>query len=162
MYLCLTFPGIRDQFCKTTSRVCWTGWLHDLAPTSPDVSLFLLEVAELKPSTPAYSAWAIPLLAGSLANAIPTPSHDIWLRVTPPLLCPILVIFAGHSCGPYASIQIEEVLNPLFPVFLCPSLFARSARSLRCCWLVFDVDLSCCCMGCDVLQCYHSGNSGIE
>eukprot|EP00884_Botryococcus_braunii_P002533 jgi/Botrbrau1/12280/Bobra.0323s0020.1 len=55
-------------------------WMYDLAPTSPDVASFLLEIAGIGPPSAAYSAWALPLLAGALANAVPTPSHETWLK----------------------------------------------------------------------------------
>jgi hypothetical protein len=61
----------------------WTEWVHDMAPSSPDVAAFLLEVAGLGPPSAAYSAWALPLLAGTLAHAVPTPSHETWLKVKP-------------------------------------------------------------------------------
>lgn len=55
--------------------------LASAAPASPALAAAAVEAAAARGGERGWAGWALPLAAGLLAGAVPTPASHIWLRV---------------------------------------------------------------------------------
>ena len=76
---------VHDTKSSTSKTLnCGAEELAAAAPASPALAAAVVEAAAARGGDKCWAAWALPLAAGLLAAAVPTPAPHIWLRVPPP------------------------------------------------------------------------------